>query len=37
MENSKDSNHKNEDIKTNHVNNMRKTRFLMVKNSLLDL
>ena len=34
MENSKHSNYKNENIETKYLNNMRKTRFLKVKNNL---
>ena len=37
MENSKHSNHKNENIETKYLNNMNKTRFLKVKNTLLEL
>ena len=37
MKNSKHSNYNNENIETKYVNNIRKTRFLKVKNSLLEL
>ena len=37
MENSKHSNYKNENTETKYLNNMRKTRFLKVKNSFLQL
>ena len=37
MENSKHSNHENKIIETKHLNNMGKTRFLKIKNSLLEL
>ena len=37
MENSKHSNYKNENIDIKYLNNMRKTLFLEVKNSLLEL
>ena len=37
MENSKHSNYKNKNIETKYLNDMQKTRFLKVKNSLLEL